>query len=290
MKVVGVRGTRVPPEARAKVSPWSNSAAKRAWDLCCAVLLLLFFAPLMLIVAVGVKLTSPGTVFFRQRRPGKDSKEFTIFKFRTMVENRQQAGPVLTRAFDPRVTGFGRFMRKWKLDELPQLFNVIRGEMSFVGPRPQPTKLWQEPSIRNEATIVLSVRPGITSSTTLIFRNEEEVLAPLPSDQIEEVYLRTLMPLKLKMEIEYLNSASFSSDLRVAIQTLGRIFNRREQNDDLLKQYLPSVHRSPVPVPRPTLVSKPQEAWKPANLSALLELKDVGTMGRSASAEESTGT
>src|SRR5689334_24366678 len=110
MKAVGVRETRVAPEARAKISPWCNSARKRAWDLFCAVLLLLFFAPLMLAVAVAVKLTSPGPILFRQRRPGKDSNEFTIFKFRTMVEDRQQAGPVLTRALDPRVTWFGRFM------------------------------------------------------------------------------------------------------------------------------------------------------------------------------------
>lgn len=288
MKAVGVRGTSVPTEARAKISPWCNSTRKRTWDLCCAILLLLLFAPLMLAVALAVKLTSPGPILFRQRRPGKDGDEFTIFKFRTMVENGHCNGPSMTRAFDPRVTWFGRFMRKWKLDELPQLFNVIRGEMSFVGPRPLPSELWREANFSEEAPMVLSVRPGITSSTTLVFRNEEEVLASLPCDQMQEIYFQKLMPTKFKMEIQYLQTASFLSDLQVTIRTAGRVFVRQEQNDDFLKQCLSSLQSAPVSTA--SVPSKTEEGWRTATLAPLLELNEVRTMSASTPVEESTGT
>jgi len=249
-------------------------------------LLLIVFSPLMLAVALAVKLTSKGPILFRQSRPGRNAQEFSILKFRTMVVNRHQDGPVLTRAFDPRVTWLGRHMRRWKLDELPQLFNVLRGDMSFVGPRPQPTRLWKEPFIRQDAAVVLSVRPGITSQATLVFRNEEEVLAPLSCDQVEEVYVRTLMPLKLKMEIQYLCSASFLGDMRIVLRTVGRVFNRREHEDDLLKECLPATNGSQI--------QEPKESWKASKLSPwplLSEVEDVSNMSASsAPSEESRGT
>lgn len=264
-------------ESPVKVSPWCNSASKRAWDLFWASFLLLLFSPFMLIAALAVRLTSHGPILFRQRRPGRDGIEFTIFKFRTMIEDRPQAGPVLTRARDPRVTWFGRHLRRWKLDELPQLFNVVRGEMSFIGPRPQPSPLWKEPSIQEDASVVLSVRPGITSTATLAFRNEEEVLAPLRAEQVEEVYLRTLMPLKLKMEVEYLKSATFGTDWQILMRTFGRIFKRRHEDDDFLKQCLPDLK-----------VSAPAD--KAPALTLLPERRDVRTIATSAPAEEKTGT
>src|SRR5262249_6340030 len=140
-----------PPEALFVLSPWYSSRWKRIFDVLLATLLLLLAALPMLVIAVLVKLTSPGPVLFRQPRPGKDAREFCILKFRSMIDSRPEQGPVLTRAADPRITKFGGFMRRWKLDELPQLFNVLRGEMSFVGPRPQPTKLWQRSSIQGLA-------------------------------------------------------------------------------------------------------------------------------------------
>lgn len=136
-------------------------------------------------------------------------------------------------------------MRKWKLDEFPQLFNVIRGEMSFVGPRPQPTKLWRQPSIQDEASMVLSVRPGITSHATVNFRNEEELLAPLSPEEVEDIYMKHVMPLKLKMELQYLCGATFLSDLGVILRTVFRIFNRQENvNDGLIRQCLPAGLRN----------------------------------------------
>jgi lipopolysaccharide/colanic/teichoic acid biosynthesis glycosyltransferase len=223
------------------VAAWCNSKLKRSLDTSGAICLLILLAPVMGCVALAVKLTSKGPVFFRQRRPGRNRHEFAILKFRTMVNGGHCAGPVLTKAEDPRVTWLGRHLRKWKLDELPQLFNVLRGEMSFVGPRPQPTKLWFEPSIQDESSYVLSVRPGITSYATLNFRNEEELLAPLASHELEDVYLKTIMPLKLKMELEYLGRASFGGDVAILVSTALRIFHRKaHENDAIVKDHLPA--------------------------------------------------
>jgi lipopolysaccharide/colanic/teichoic acid biosynthesis glycosyltransferase len=232
--------SQVQSESGPVASAWCHSAVKRAFDFCGAALLLMLLLPLMLILAIGVKLTSPGPVLFRQRRPGKGGREFSILKFRTMIDGRRNEGPVLTRAADPRITKFGGFMRKWKLDELPQLFNVLRGEMSFVGPRPQPTRLWQQRPVQEQAVCVLSVRPGITSQGTVNFRNEEELLAPLSLEEVEEVYTRAIMPLKLKMEIHYLQNATFTSDVRIILKTVLRIFRRHQPaNDAHISECLP---------------------------------------------------
>jgi lipopolysaccharide/colanic/teichoic acid biosynthesis glycosyltransferase len=159
-----------------------------------------------------------------------------------MIDGRHRPGPVLTQASDPRVTWFGRYIRKWKLDELPQLFNVLEGNMSFVGPRPQPTKLWVDPALQEEALHVLSVRPGLTSHATLNFRNEEELLADVASHELEDVYLKTIMPLKLHMELEYLRDANFWSDLSIILKTVFRIVRTREdENGSLVKEHIPRV-------------------------------------------------
>lgn len=224
------------------ISSWCNSVWKRVFDITFAGILLCVLFPILIVLAFLVKLTSKGEVFFRQRRPGRDRREFRILKFRTMLTDRQHPGPVLTKAEDPRVTGLGRYLRKWKLDELPQLLNVLRGEMSFVGPRPQPTKLWTEPAIQDLAVHVLSVRPGITSYATLNFRNEEELLAHLGAEELEDVYTRGIMPTKLKMDLSYLRTATFASDTRLIFKTAVRILNPREQdNASLVKEHLPAV-------------------------------------------------
>jgi lipopolysaccharide/colanic/teichoic acid biosynthesis glycosyltransferase len=236
------RATSSEPGSDYHASPWCRSRWKRGLDLGCATVLSIVLLPLMVIVAFGVKLTSSGPVFFRQRRPGKNGAEFSILKFRTMVASADAKGPVLTRAADPRVTGFGRFLRKWKLDELPQLLNVLRGEMSFVGPRPQPSKLWKQPSIEKEAACVLSVRPGLSSQATLNFRNEEQLLAPLSPDEIEAVYMKHVMPVKVGMDLEYLRTATFFDDLRVIFKTAFRIFCHDQQKDlSLIKECLPMI-------------------------------------------------
>jgi lipopolysaccharide/colanic/teichoic acid biosynthesis glycosyltransferase len=235
-------------------SPWCNSLWKRGCDILGASLLLFFLLPLLAVVALAVKLTSRGPVLYRQRRPGKFGCEFSILKFRTMRDSRRQTGPAITRPYDPRVTLFGRFMRKWKLDELPQLFNVLRGDMSFVGPRPLPTSHWQQPVVQENASSIQSVRPGITSQATLKFRNEEEMLASYSVEEVEEVYMKAFMPLKLNIELEYLRNASFTSDMGVVFKTMLRIFDRKEGNNEILiradvpvleqRKYQPAVEQS----------------------------------------------
>jgi lipopolysaccharide/colanic/teichoic acid biosynthesis glycosyltransferase len=202
-------------------------------DLLCAVLLLLATAPVMTLVALAVKSTSRGPVLFRQRRPGLNGRQFDILKFRTMVTGVGAPGPAMTLAADPRVTQVGRVMRRWKLDELPQLFNVLRGDMSFVGPRPLPLPHWQRFSMRPEARCIVSVRPGLTSVATLHFLNEEELLASLPRDRIEAIYSDGIMPLKFTVDSEYLASATFASDLRLMFVTALRILYPRKRGADL---------------------------------------------------------
>ena len=246
------------------VSPWCHSGLKRVFDIFGAILLLVLLSPVMIAVAVLVKLTSRGVVLFRQQRPGKNGREFTILKFRTMIDGRPHEGSSVTRPFDPRVTWFGRFMRRWKLDELPQLFNVIRGEMSFVGPRPLPTQHWEQPFMQEEATCVLSVRPGITSQATVKFRNEEELLAPFSSEQVEEVYMRAIMPVKMKMNLEYLQGANFISDLRIVLKTISRVFNPQEgKNDFIIKELLP-LAKQPVAKQEEPLPVQEREEYLPA--------------------------
>lgn len=236
------KATGSEPESDCSVSPWYRSAWKRLLDICAAVFLLIVVLPVMTVVAIGVKCTSRGPILFRQHRPGKNGSEFSIFKFRTMVHSAQSSGPVLTRSADPRITWFGQYLRRWKLDELPQLFNVVAGDMSFVGPRPQPTKLWQQPSIQKQAACVLSVRPGLTSQATLNFRNEEELLGMLglSPQETESVYMQHIMPLKLGMDLEYLRRATFLDDLNLLLRTTFRIFRREVPTDNsLIKECLP---------------------------------------------------
>lgn len=264
MRSDGNQTDRLGPEPRPfyATSAWYHSAWKRAFDLFAATLLLIFLLPLMVVVALVVKLTSPGPVLFRQRRPGRNGREFYIVKFRTMINGGHRAGPAFTRPCDPRVTPFGTFMRKWKLDELPQLINVIRGEMSFVGPRPLPTSHWEQAAIQEEAACVLSVRPGITSEVTLNFRNEEQLLSVVCSEEVGHLYMTAIMPLKLEMEARALQRGSFGRDLEIMVKTVLRVFRRREEGDDLLiRERLLGIQAEQYV---PTRVPAEQEDYQPA--------------------------
>jgi lipopolysaccharide/colanic/teichoic acid biosynthesis glycosyltransferase len=217
------------------MSDWCNSPMKRAFDFIFAVLLMMVLFPVLVLVAVIVKITTPGPVLFRQERPGRDGRRFDILKFRTMY-HRDEPGPVLTRSGDPRLTGIGRFLRKFKLDELPQLLNVVLGHMSFVGPRPQAVKLWRR---FVDLPIVLRVRPGITGAATLAFRNEEELLRPLSSGQVEELYLKYLMPLKMQIDEDYLRTATWKTDVRVIVDTVTGVFGRNKECPEQWITHLP---------------------------------------------------
>lgn len=200
------------------VSPWCLAVGKRLFDLCCSSLVLIVFLPVLLILGLLVKLTSSGPVLFRQARVGKDGKEFNLLKFRTMIHNRGQAGPSITRKGDGRVTALGRVLRKGKLDELPQFINVVLGEMSLVGPRPDLADFWA--ALSTEQRRVLCLLPGITGQASLQFRDEETMLCRVPTEQLTTYYVTSVLPEKVRLDWEYAQRATFSSDFKILLDTL----------------------------------------------------------------------
>jgi len=181
--------------------------------------ILAFFAllgsvPLIIVSAAAIKMTSPGPVLFRQRRIGKNGQPFDLIKLRTMVE--RKPGPQVTTTTDSRVTRVGRLLRRMKLDELPEFWNVLKGDMSLVGPRPEVPRYVD---LRNPGwQIVLQTRPGLTDPVTLRLRNEEQLLASVEGD-VERFYLEVLQPVKLRGYLEYLQMRSWIEDLKVIVRT-----------------------------------------------------------------------
>lgn len=203
-------------------APLHADALRRALDVGLSLLLLMFSLPVLLPAALAIMLSSPGPVFYRQERVGQGGRLFRIWKLRTMTAV-QAGGPLVTAQDDARITPVGRRLRSWKLDELPQLFNVIQGDMSLVGPRPQVPRFAERfDPVRRE--IVLSVRPGITGPTALYFRHEEYLLAG-QADR-EQVYFTHLLPVKLQMDAAYVRSRSLRGDGRILADTLYLVLSR----------------------------------------------------------------
>ncbi len=200
---------------------WSCSSGKRAFDLVIAGFVFLLSQPLLVAAALAIKCTSPGPVLFRQVRAGKDAKTFSLLKFRTMIHNRRDPGPGLTQQGDPRIFPVGRFLRKWKLDELPQLLNVVKGDMSLVGPRPDLPEYLSV--LQDEQREIYRIRPGITGSATLKFRHEEILLAQVPPDELQRFYTAHVLPEKVQMDLEYAAQATFYSDVKILLRTLAAI-------------------------------------------------------------------
>jgi len=188
---------------------------KRLLDAITAAVGLLLLSPLLIILAALVKIASLGPVFYRQERVGLRGQVFRIVKFRTMHQDADQRGPAITSTGDPRVTTVGRLLRRLKLDELPQLWNVLKGEMSFVGPRPEVPRyvLSYSPAQRR----VLSVRPGITDPASIAYRREEELL--VGHADLDRYYREVVLPGKLNMNLEYLDRMSFVYDLSLLVRT-----------------------------------------------------------------------
>jgi lipopolysaccharide/colanic/teichoic acid biosynthesis glycosyltransferase len=203
--------------AASGLSPWCFSQLRRSLDVVYSIMLIFVSLPLMAIAAVLIEWTSPGPVLFRQERLGKNGIRFQLLKFRTMYDGRRIAGSGLTRCGDPRVTAVGRFLRRWKLDELPQLFNVLCGEMSLVGPRPDLPEYSQK--LRDDQRLVLLLLPGITGAASLHFRNEEVLLDQVAPEQLESFYVSTLLPQKIELDLEYARKASFVSDMSIMFRT-----------------------------------------------------------------------
>lgn len=187
---------------------------RRALDVTTATVALAVLWPVMAIVAVAVRSSSPGPVLHRAERIGRDGQPFTLLKFRTMVVGAASAGPGVTAGGDPRITRVGRVLRRTKLDELPQLLNVLRGDMGLVGPRPEDARYVD--TYTPEQREILSVRPGITSPASIRYRDEESVLRG--ADDIEAAY-RELMADKITIDLDYIRSRSVGSDLGVIWRT-----------------------------------------------------------------------
>jgi lipopolysaccharide/colanic/teichoic acid biosynthesis glycosyltransferase len=192
-----------------------NRLPKRLYDLFFAGLGLLILSPLLLLISILMKLKD-GPVFFRQERVGQHGKIFRIWKFRTMVVNAEHLGLSITARGDPRVTRLGKLLRKWKLDELPQLWNVLRGEMSLVGPRPEvPRYVGKYTEAQRR---VLSLKPGITDMATLEFREEEALLSSSPDP--ERLYIDYCIRRKIELNLAYAAQASLWKDTQVILWTL----------------------------------------------------------------------
>lgn len=194
---------------------------KRALDLALAGAGLAALAPLLAVLAALVKLTSPGPVLYVQERVGRGGRPFRLFKFRSMRAGADRAGALVTGGGDPRVTPVGGWLRRTKLDELPQLWNVVRGDMSLVGPRPEVPRYVAH--YTSEQRRVLDVRPGITDPASLEFRDEESRLASVPLDQRETFYLQEILPRKLAINRRYLDQRTLLGDLAILVRTVAAL-------------------------------------------------------------------
>lgn len=175
--------------------------------------------PLFIIAAILIKLDGSGPILFKQERIGKDFKTFRIFKFRTMEDNAEKNGPKITSAKDNRITKIGKYLRKYKLDELPQLFNVLRGEMSFVGPRPEVKEYVN--IFESDYKRLLRIRPGITDPASIKYSNEEKILAV--ADNWEEEYRKNILPEKIKLSLHYVENHNLITDLKLILRTISKI-------------------------------------------------------------------
>ncbi len=193
---------------------------KRLFDIVSSLIVLSIVWPFMLVVGLIIIFTSKGGAFFTQTRVGKNKKLFKLYKFRTMRPDSEKLGQITVGGRDPRITGVGYFLRKFKLDELPQLFNVLGGSMSVVGPRPEVpgyVEMYSKEQLR-----VLEVRPGLTDYASLEYINENEVLGA--SENPHQTYIEEVMPAKLQLNLKYIQEQSFLTDLKIIFKTIGKIF------------------------------------------------------------------
>lgn len=193
---------------------------KRAFDIAVSFTGLILLSPVFIAVSILIKLDSKGPVFYKQKRVGKDNTDFTVLKFRTMNVNSDRESLLTVGSKDKRITKLGSILRKYKLDEFPQLINVLLGDMTFVGPRPEVRKYVDY--YDDDQKKVLCVKPGITDVASILYRNENEILGTV-SDP-EQYYVEEIMPEKIKYNLEYINSSSVFKDVKVIFKTLRAIW------------------------------------------------------------------
>ena len=211
-------------------------ALKRVFDFVVSGLAIVVLLPFFIVVAAAIKLDSPGPVLFRQARVGRSGHLFRIFKFRSMVDDASRTGTALTVQDDPRITRLGAFLRDWKIDELPQLFNVFVGSMSFVGPRPEVPE-YMEFYSREQRAIILSMRPGITDYAAVLFRDENKML-DCESDPVN-VYRYRIMPIKFALYDRYSREIGLLTDLRLIFGTVALLIFSKNLGWEEIERDLP---------------------------------------------------
>ena len=194
---------------------------KRFTDIFLSLFAILVLFPIMFVISLIINFESRGGFFYFQKRVGKNNTDFKLMKFRTMFVNSDKKGLITIGANDKRITGFGKFLRKFKLDELPQLFNILLGDMSIVGPRPEVRKYV---SLYNDEQLkVLSVRPGLTDYASIEYIEENKILGE--SDNAEKLYIEKIMPHKLELNLKYIKNQSFITDFKIIFKTAFKIFS-----------------------------------------------------------------
>ena len=195
---------------------------KRAFDVCAATAAIVLTLPLMSIVTLCIAVSDRGPILFLQKRMGINFSQFNLYKFRTMVVGAHRMGPSVTKGTDQRITKTGRLLRKSRLDELPQLFNVLKGEMSIVGPRPEIEKYVM--LFKNEYTSILSIKPGITDPAILEYTDEQKTLNNY--EDAEQGYINEVLPAKIVLYKKYLDEIRFATDLKIILKTMKNLFIR----------------------------------------------------------------
>ena len=189
---------------------------KRIFDIVATLIGGILLLPLIVIIIVWIKTTSKGPLFYVQKRVGLNFKEFNLYKFRTMIVNADKVGPSVTSGDDPRITKIGKILRKTKIDELPQLINVLKGDMSLVGPRPEVMKFVKQK--KEEYKKILTIKPGITDNAAIEYRDEETIMEQYENK--EKAYIDIVLPEKIKLYNQYLINISFINDVKLILKTL----------------------------------------------------------------------
>ena len=200
-------------------SPWVASGTRRFFDCAVAITALLALSPVVTLCWILVRLGSPGPAFFSQHRMGRNGNEFILYKFRSMRIRRSVHAASHTVHDDDRITPVGKYLRRYKLDELPQFWNVVKGDMSLVGPRPK---------LSHHEALYMPYRPGLTGKATLAFRNEERMLLKVPLHQVDQFYQAVVKPIKAELDSAYMERATLASDLRIMLRTFASCLNYRE--------------------------------------------------------------
>jgi lipopolysaccharide/colanic/teichoic acid biosynthesis glycosyltransferase len=205
-----------------RVNGFYGRYGKRIFDLILSIPSLIIFSPVFLLSAILIKLETPGYIIFCHERAGRDGRPFKLYKFRTMVKDAFKIGPSITSANDPRITKMGKLLRKFKVDEMLQIVNVVRGDMSVIGPRPEIKKYTDR--FKKDYSEILKIKPGMTDYALIAFRNEEKILSQF--NDIEEGYVKEVLPEKIKLYRKYMEEMCLLTDIKIFFKTILEILKR----------------------------------------------------------------